>query len=143
MSTLNSIGMDTTTGQFKIALPADLLTVPTSIIGLGGTPTIVLGSGATGSGATYSITGTNIAGSITINSGTGILATGIVFTMTFADSLTYPHGCFVTFSAGNAAFAALAVALYVTTTTTTAVVSTAVAISISTTYIGSYHITGY
>jgi len=112
------------------------------VIGLGGTPSLSLGAAA-GSGATSSIVGTNMSGKITLNVGTGVLSAGTIMTMTFANNFSYPNGCFITFGAGNAAFAVIKTILYATTTTTTVALLCTAALTISTTYIGYYAVTGY
>lgn len=125
----------------KWAAPA-VQTSTTSLTGTSGTPTVVLDANA-GSGATYSIVGTNLAGKITLNTGTGVLSAGTVLTMTFANSLSYATGATVTFSPANTNFAVVLNTLYATTTQTTAVIAVTAGLSISTTYIGFYHILGY
>lgn len=113
-----------------------------AVVGSSASPSISLGS-ATGSGATSSIVGTNMSGKITLNVGTGVLSAGTIMTMTFANSFSYPNGCFVNFDAANAAFAAIKTILYVTTTTTAVTLLCTAALTISTTYIGYYLTTGY
>jgi hypothetical protein len=113
-----------------------------AVMGTGPAPAVVLGSAA-GSGATFSIVGNNVAGKITLNSGTSLLASGIVMTLTLANSLSFPNGSVVTYSAGNSAFAGVLTNISGTTTQTTIVLSVAIALSISTTYVGYYSVTGY
>lgn len=125
----------------KWAAPA-IQTTTTSLTGTSGTPTIVLDANA-GSGATYSIVGTNLAGKITLNTGTGVLNAGTILTMTFANSLSYATGSTVTFSPANTNFAVVLNTIYATTTQTTVVVAVTAGLSLSTTYIGFYHILGY
>lgn len=141
-SNIAAVGMDTTSGQFKIPAPTDVLVIPTALSGTGGTPTIVLGAAA-GTGPSFSIVGSNTAGKVTLNVGTGILTSGTVMTMTFADSLSYPNGCSITFTAGNSNFATVLTTISASTTVTTAILSVAVGLSISTTYIGFYQIIGW
>lgn len=138
---INAVGMDSVTGQFNIADPEDTFLAP-SLSGTSGTPSIALGAAA-GSGATFAIAGTNLAGKITLTSGTGILASGTVMTATFANSLSYPIGCSVTFSAGNANFATVLPYLYAETGQTQVVLKVAIALSISSTYIGYYQVVGH
>lgn len=133
--------MDTTTGQFNIADPDDTVQIP-SLVANSPVPTIVLGAAA-GTGASYSITGTNLAGKITLTAGTIGLASGTVITMTFANSFAYPTGCAVTFTAGNAAFAGVITLISATTNTTTVTLAVAAALTLSTVYIGFYQIIGW
>lgn len=143
--TLQLTGMDTGStppGQFNIVQPTDAIQIPNALIGVGSTPSLALGSAA-GSGATFSIVGSNTAGKITLNAGTGILTSGTVMTMTFANSFAYPSGCAVIFSPGNSNFAAVISTISSTTGTTTVVVSVTAGLSISTTYIGFYTIIGW
>lgn len=142
MANINLVGMDSITGQFKIAATGDFLSTPGSLIGMTGTPTIVLGAAA-GSGASVSIIGSNLAGKITLTSGASLLTSGIVITMTFANSLTYPNGSFINYTPGNSNFATVFNSLYATTTTTTIVLNVSVGLSVTTSYIGYYQIIGY
>lgn len=112
------------------------------VIGTGSAPSISLG-GAAGSGASSSIVGTNMSGKITLNVGTGILSSGTVMTMTFANSWAFPNGSVVVFSPGNNNFAAIQTILYASSTATTVTLSCTTALTISTTYIGYYLVTGY
>lgn len=113
-----------------------------SVVGVGAAPTIALGAAA-GSGATYSIAGDNMIGKITLNVGTGILSSGTVMTMTFANSLSYPTGSSVLFSPANSNFATLQTLLYCTTSQTTVTLQCTTALTVSTTYIGYYLVVGY
>jgi hypothetical protein len=142
MSTIALVGMDTTSGQFKIPQVGDTVQLPSGLVGSGSAPSLSLGAAA-GSGATSSIIGTNISGKITLNSGTGVLASGTVLTMTLANSFAYPNGSVVTFSPGNANFAAVAQYLSAVTSTTGGVLSVSLALTISSTYIGYYSISGW
>lgn len=125
----------------KWAAPA-VQTSTTSLTGASGTPTLLVDANA-GTGATASIVGTNLAGKITLNTGTGVLGTGTVLTMTFANSLTYATGATVTFSAGNGNFSTVTNTIYCETTTTTVVLKVTAGLSLTSTYIGFYHILGY
>lgn len=142
MSIVADIGMDTTSGQLKITSAADTSSIP-SIIGSSGTPIVVAGA-ALGTGASNpTIVGNNIAGKITFATATLSVVSGIAFTMTFANSLSYPTGCFVTLTAGNSNCAGVIATLSCTTTQTTAVLNVAVGLGVTTTYIGYYQIVGY
>ena len=142
MANINLIGMDSSSGQFRIATINDFVSSPGSIIGMSGIPNIVLGS-ASGLGSTAGIIGSNLAGKITFTTGASLLSSGIVMTMTFANGLTYPNGCFVNFTSGNSNFASVFNSLYATTTTNTVVLNVTIGLSIITTYIGYYQIIGY
>lgn len=112
------------------------------VVGNSATPSLVLG-GAAGTSPSASIVGTNMSGKVTLNTGTGILGSGTVMTMTFANGFAYPNGCVVSFAAGNSNFAAVVSTIYLNTTTTTVTVLVAAGLTLSTTYIGFYTITGY
>ena len=142
MSIIIASGMDSTTGLFKIPAVGDITQIPSGMVGSGSTPSLVVGAAA-GTGATVSIVGTNISGRITFVSGTSLLTSGTVLTMTYANSFAYPNGCVLTFSAGNASFASVLQYLSAVTSTTGVVLSTALGLSISTTYIGYYQVTGW
>lgn len=134
--------MDTTTGQFKISLPGDISSIP-AIISSSATPAGVAGA-ALGTGAgNPTVIGNNIAGRITFTTATLSVVSGVVFTLTFANSLSYPNGSFITFTAGNANFAGVLSTLSCTTTQTTVVLNVAVGLGVATTYIGYYSISGY
>lgn len=139
---LNAVGMDTTTGQFGIAGPADTAVVP-SLQGSSGTPTLVAGSAA-GTGPTLTITGNNLSGKISLTVGTGLLATGTVLTLTLANGLVFPNGMAVIFGAQEPNFASVITKLSVATTTSTAVLSVGItALVTATTYVGFYSISGW
>lgn len=138
---LNFVGMDSTTGQFKIGNPGDMNTMG-AIVGNSSAPAVALGAAA-GSGSTVSIVGTNISGKITVVTSLTV-GSGIVLTMTLANGLTFPANCVVTFSPGNSSFAAIGASLYMSSTSSTqAVLSVAVGLGISTTYIGYYSVSGW
>ena len=147
MSALTPVGMDSN-GQAHIAGAADTIKVTLgSLQTAGNTPTIVVQSAA-GTGATATITGTNLAGTITINTGLSLLAIGAVLTFTFADSFTFPNGCSITFSSGNANFAGQLTKIYSTPNITGSVCNGATvyvttALSVSSAYTGTYHIVGW
>lgn len=141
MSTIVPVGMDLTTGLFKIAAIGDTMDTP-AMIGLGGIPTLTINANA-GTGATASISGNNIAGKITLTSGTLSIASGLILTLNYADGLTFPNGSNVVFSPGNAAFAGIVSTLSVVGNTTNAQLSASVGVGIGTTYIGYYHVSGW
>lgn len=117
--------------------------ITSNILSTGSTPGIATGA-ALGTGAgTPTIVGTNIAGKITFTTATLSVVAGIVFTMTFANSLSFPNGTTVVFTAGNSNFANVLTTLSCTTTTTTVVLNVAVGLGIATTYIGYYQCIGY
>lgn len=139
---MNAIGMDTTTGMFNIADPDDTFMAP-SLGGNSGTPAAVAGA-ALGTGAgNPTVTGTNLAGTITFTTASLAVVAGVVFTMTFANSLTFPNGCTVTLAAGNTNCATVITTLYCTTTTTTVVLNVSAGLGIATTYTGFYQVVGY
>ena len=64
--------------------------------------------------------------------------------MTFADSFAFPNSTAITFSPVNANFAGILTKLYVTPTTTGGELYVGLtALSISTTYVGSYQVSGW
>lgn len=118
-------------------------TSTTSILSTGSSPGIASGA-ALGTGAgTPTVVGTNTAGKITFTTATLSVVAGTVFTMTFANSLAYPSGCSINFSAANSNFAGVLATLSCTTTTTTVVLSVSVGLGLATTYIGYYQIIGF
>lgn len=113
------------------------------IMSNGNTPTITVQSAA-GSGASASIVGNNVAGKITLTTGLSLLNTGKVLALTFADGMTFPNGCFITFTPADVNFSGVYTKLYAQTSTTGVDLFVGVtALSVSTTYIGYYHIIGY
>lgn len=104
----------------------------------GSAPTIAAGAAA-GTTPTVSITGTNMAGIITVTTGTATTSTATLATVTFNGTLgTVPQGC--TLQARNANAATLATDLYTTAPSTTAwtLAVGASAPTISLTHIWSY-----
>ncbi len=139
---LNPAGMDAN-GQFRIATSSDSFPlVASSNKGAGGTPTLTLATAA-GSGATRSIEGNNVAGKITLTTGLTLLSSGLVMTLGFADGLVYPNGCHPQFTAGNENFAGVYIKLYAVGKTTGVELYVTAALSLSQTYVGTYHITGF
>lgn len=105
MSTLNPVGMDTTTGQFKIAQSSDTLLAPGNIALSGVAPSIAAGTGA-GTSPTISISGVNNGGIVTVTTGT--LPTGSNATIvTITYSTAFPNSSAVTLTSANASTAAL------------------------------------
>jgi len=114
--------------------------IPTGIIyGSGGTP-----SHADGTNSTATVTGTNIDGTLQVVVAGGV-SSGIITTVTLANSLTFPTKAIMTLTAANAATATLAVTTFpfITGTATTIVMNTgAVGLPIGT-YLWNYHTGGY
>ena len=92
-----------------------LIPMSGQITAKGGTPTVVVNTAVAGSGASATISGTNMAGKIVLTSGTALLTTGKVLSLNFADGFTFPNGGFAVFSPGDINFALLAARLYVVT----------------------------
>lgn len=114
-------GMIGTTGQNTVAnINSDTFNgLP--VVGPNPTaPTVSIG-GAAGTGATVSVIGSNLAGIITFASGTGILSTGALFTLTFGGGFSFPNQCVVSLDANNTA--ASNITPYITTTSSTFTVS--------------------
>lgn len=91
------------------------------ISGSSGTPSIAPGPGA-GDGNSVSIAGTDLAGEITITTGTSPAAASVVVTITFSSA--YSTAPYIVFSPSNANSVLTYRQLYVTSTTTTFVFST-------------------
>lgn len=122
-------------GPAGVSLPA--ATSLPQIIATGSTPTVTAGAGA-GTGATASVTGTNMAGVITLNTGTAT-ASGTLFTLTFNGTLaTAPQGCNL-FPRGDAAAAtSTSISEAGAPTTTQDVFRTSSAIAVSTAHVWGY-----
>lgn len=88
------------TTNYKITQQTEGLTkISTS----GSTPSIAAGTGA-GTGATISITGNDVGGKITLTTGTSPVLAGIVFTVTFSQTLAIiPKSVVITAGSGPAA----------------------------------------
>lgn len=115
------------------------------IIGTSSTPGIVAGTGA-GTSPTVSVTGTDLAGKVTVTTGT--LPTGTnatVATITYASSYAYPAGSYVVLYPANAITATLSGVsmVYVNGTTTTFVITSGTtALTAASTYVWNYHVIG-
>lgn len=99
-------------------------------------PTIAVDANA-GTGATASVSGTDTAGAIQLDTGTLLWAAGAQATVTF--NLAFASAPKVVLTATNANAAAAVVGVYVTKTTTTLVINFAVADASATTYTWDYH----
>lgn len=106
-------------------------------------PSIAIG-GAAGSGATVSVVGSNLGGTITYNSGTGILGSGVIHTLTLANSFTFPTNSTVVLTPSNSAAALLGTVGYISASSATAF-STSVTsgTAISTTFKWNYIVVGW
>ena len=107
------------------------------IIGVGAVPTIAVGAAAGTIPGTPTITGTNLAGVITVIAGTAT-TTGTLATISFSLPLgTAPQGCQVT--PRNAATAPMATAIYTTAPSTTSwILGASAGLTASGTYSWSY-----
>lgn len=136
------MGLDVANNQFRVPTPADSVKIP-GIIGLTGTPAMTAQSAA-GSGATVSITGSNISGKFILTTGISLLASGKILSMTFANSFTYPGGCVVNFSAGDSNFANVITKIYAATTTSGVdVYISGLNLILNTIYTGYYTVIGW
>lgn len=106
------------------------------------TPGVAIGSAA-GSGATVSVVGGNLAGVITFNSGTGILGSGALFTLTFANSFAFPTNCAISLEPNNSAAAGANGNVYITTTTTSFTVNVILGVNTSTAFKFMYIVVGW
>ncbi len=108
------------------------------LIGNSSAPTIAAGAGA-GTSPTISITGTDLAGAVTVTSGSTPSASSVIVTITFNGS--YGTAPYVQLTPANAATALLngTTMVYVTATTTTFVINAGtVGITPATTYLWNY-----
>lgn len=109
--------MDSATGQWKIANQNTDVHNGLAVVGSSPTAPSVSVGAAAGSGATVTVTGSNIGGVITFNSGTGILSAGVIFSLTFGGSFAFPTGSSVSLDAANSN--APLYPIYVNSTSTT------------------------
>lgn len=134
---------------FQISGTDGSVTVPNkfvvnNIVNTSSTPTVVLGAGA-GTGATYSISGTNNGFNISITVGTVPSASGTVATITY-NGITYPNGSIPVFSpvTGNAQLLSGATMVGMSgTTTTTTITAGTTALTATLTYIFNVQVSGY
>ena len=91
---------------------------PQHIVGTGTAPTIAAGVGA-GTSPTVAVTGHDLAGQISVTSGTLPLVSAVIFTLTF--NAAFSAAPYIVFSPANSATALLsgATMVFVTSTTTT------------------------
>lgn len=141
MTNLIPVGMGESDGLSRIGKVGDLMKMP-PFIGMGGTPTLTLTSLA-GTGATASISGTNVSGVITLNSGILGIGIGKILTLNFADGFAYPNGAACVFSPANANFANVYGKLFATGLTTGVELNVSLALAISSTYVGTYTVSGW
>lgn len=88
-----TIGIGTTTPRNSSTLDVNGITAVAQLVGNSGAPTVAVGAGA-GSGATASIAGTNLAGVVTVSTGTSTTGSSVLATITFNGTLgTAPQGC--------------------------------------------------
>lgn len=107
----------------------------------GDSPDVAAGAAA-GASPSVSLTGTGVAGKITLTTGTTAVSTGVLATITLP--VTFPNGCFVTLTPGNATTAVQVARMFATTTAGTFVLNASgTALSDSTPYIWYYQVTGY
>ena len=101
-SNIWGLTIDTVTGRVQ-RIDRNLFNTTVSmpkLIGNSTTPTLTLGgSSIVGTGATSSIIGNDMAGEITLTTGTGISTTGTVLTLTFSSA--YANAPFVTLTAAS------------------------------------------
>lgn len=90
------------------------------IIGNTAAPTVVVGTGA-GTGATTSVIGTDLAGTITVVAGTLPTASAVISTLTF--NKAYASAPFCVFSASNSNAGLASLSVYETSTATTMVLN--------------------
>ena len=147
MTYLVPVGMGESDGLSRISRVGDTMKMP-PVIGMGNKPSVTV-TAAAGIGATVTVDGTNVSGVITLNTGTlalgfATLGLGKVLTLTFADGFSFPSGSACVFSAVNANFANVLTRIYTSSGITTgAELNVSIALAVSTTYIGSYTITGW
>lgn len=127
-------------GHDIIATQNDTVYVP-NFIPKSDTPSSTVQSSA-GTGATVSISGTNIAGSISITAGTGT-GTGQILSATFSNSFNYPNGCSVVLFASDSLSASYASLVYATGTTNAWSVFVNSPLSTAQTYTWNYQVIGY
>lgn len=111
------------------------------------TPTVVLGSGA-GTGASYSISGTNKGGVLTVTTGTSPTASNSIAMVNFSSSFSYPNGISIILFAREGNSAALSGASNISasplgTTNSFSVVSGSVSLTALTTYTWNYIVEGF
>lgn len=116
--------------------------ITTHLVGTGTTPTITAGAGA-GSSAFVSLSGTDMAGKITLTSGLLPSVSSVVLTVTFNTAyIAAPHVVLSPANSNAAALSGLAM-IYVTATTTTFVFTGgATALTASTQYVWEYQVVG-
>lgn len=114
------------------------------ILGSGGAPTVTPGAAA-GFGATTTIIGNNITGTVSITTGSGLGAstTNPLFTITLADGVTYPNQCQLFITPTNVSAAGMLTNAYTSGTKNSATVTIGgITLGSSTTYSFTYLITG-
>ncbi len=126
------------TGVFGAAVSTVKLTVTGHIVSGGSTPSIAAGAGA-GTGPTVSVAGTDIAGVITVTTGTGP-ATGKLAGITFASAFTAAPNVVLTPANANAAGLQAYVDSATTSTTVFDLDAATTAPTASTTYKWYYHV---
>lgn len=143
MSTLNPWGMDSITGQFKIAQANDVIYFPGHIQFSGSAPTLTAGSGA-GSSPTKSIVGVDNGGTITLTPGLGSAGAEIILTVTYATA--FPTDSAVTLSPSNLSASQLfgTSGLYVSSTASSFTINTTTGgLSSGTQLIWNYTVIGW
>lgn len=142
--TANGAGIGSNTALFNNS--TQLAYINYGLTGKSSTPTGVLGTGA-GTGASETITGNNISGTLSVTTAGTPSASATVTTITFAGTLTYPNGCSVQLFPANANAASItggATEIYAAGTTTTWVVTSGTTgLTTGTTYLWNYLIIGY
>jgi hypothetical protein len=111
----------------------------THLVGKSLVPTVSTNSGSGVSGASASISGTDLAGEVTINSGLTPVVNAAIVTITF--NVAYSTAPYVVLWPSSATSSALTFLPYVTSTTTNFVINNAVSLGLagSTTYKYNYH----
>ena len=144
-STANYLQFGFPSGTTDRIYPSGLLATP-EVQGLGATPTIAGGSGA-GTSPTLTITGTDLAGEITITTGTSPTASATIATITLAGGVSFPNHGEPVLSAESASAASLTGTSIPfcpqAGTSTWTINSNSTALPASTIYVFRYHLLGY
>jgi hypothetical protein len=135
----NMLEMQNSAGGVLWSMDANGNTKTPQIIGGGGIPTIANGSGAGSSPGTPTVTGSNIAGVITVTTGTSTMSGATLATVSFNGTLgTAPQGCSVMPRNANAAAAATTIFTTAPSTTGWTISVGGTAVAASATYQWSY-----
>lgn len=140
---LKTGSVDSTTALRLTAIRAyNLAKARVSQVLSGGEAPAIAAGAASGSSPTVALAGNSVAGKITLTTGTTAVSTGVLATITLP--VSFPTGCFVTLTPGNATTAVQVARMFATTTAGTFVLNASgTALSDSTPYIWYYQVTGY